>query len=463
MLLTGNLGKLVTVTTNKVPPSLLPPAAVGMKGQIPSPARGKKIPDTVQQRQEDQREGRNELEFFPSFQPRLAPYLAAQDEYGNTALKPNPLISAVPLDAPVQQGKYWLSEYGLRYSLQQTFNVVAMSDVMQGDKVLGYYTFDWAAKWAVFSSTDSGTAGWISAQIEAQVGLGAPSQTQSPRENIGSLTKPMGIWSSQNGFRIPELAWQQSFLNGDAVAVAGMVNQVNYLDVNTYANSGRSQFMNSALINSMVLPLTGYNPGVNLQWQPTDAWYAMVGSSVGNSKPGNTPWSDFTWSYWSVIAEFGWTPNDLLGLGPGVYRVQPFVAEAGGPTQGGLCFNFQQQLGEHSPFVYFGRFGFGGSQVTRGASAQVGTGFGVIDPLDHAGFSLHRGNDAVGFGFVWSQPSAGSTPVVHNNEYAFEAVYVLQLTHLAKLQPDIQIIWNPAYNPDPGPAVVFQLQLAMSW
>jgi hypothetical protein len=32
-----------------------------------------------------------------------------------------------------------------------------------------------------------------------------------------------------------------------------------------------------------------------------------------------------------------------------------------------------------------------------------------------------------------------------------------------KLQPDVQIVWNPAFNPDPGPAAVVQLQLVLVW
>jgi hypothetical protein len=42
------------------------------------------------------------------------------DEFGNTAIQPGPLLPAAGLDALVQEPKYWLSDYGLRYSLQQT-------------------------------------------------------------------------------------------------------------------------------------------------------------------------------------------------------------------------------------------------------------------------------------------------------------------------------------------------------
>jgi len=463
VLLTGSLGQLVRVPTNAVPPGLLPPASMGLNAQIPHPSRGTKIPEAVLQRSQENRAGQDTFEFSPPIQPQLKPYLAAQDEYGNTAFRPDPLIPSTPLASLVQQGKYWLSAYGLRYSLAQTATFVNLTDVMQGDNVLGFYTFDLALKWTVFSPADSSAAGWISAQIEAKTGLGSAGDNQSANSNLGTLTSPTGIWSSHNGWRIPELAWQQSFRQGEVVVLAGMVSQGNYLDVNSYANSGRGQFLNSGLINSMVLPLSGYNPGVNLQWQLVSDWYVMFGASAGNSSPGNAPWSDFTWDYWSAVWEIGYMPNDVLGLGPGVYRLQPFLAQAGGPTQAGLGFNLQQQLGKDSPFGWFGRFGFGGEDVSAGAAAQIGTGFIMKGPLKYAGLFPSRANDAMGVGFVWSQPSASSGTVAHENEYVFEAGYALQLTPTAKLQPDVQVVWNPTYNPDARQALIVQIQLDVSW
>jgi len=240
-----------------------------------------------------------------------------------------------------------------------------------------------------------------------------------------------------------------------------VVNQGDYLDANTYANTGRRQFLNSALINSMVMPLPAYNFGVNLQWQPTDEWYGMLGLTMGNARAGSPPWTDFSAKHWSALGEVGYAPDDLVGLGPGVYRVQPFLAQAGGPTQGGLCFNIQQQLGRQSPLGYFARFGFGGGDVTGGASAQVGTGLVMVGPLKHAGLFPRLNNDFLGVGFVWSRPSA--TRVANRNEYVVETTYALQLTPTTKLQPDLQVIWNPANNPTIARAVVFQLQLEVAW
>jgi len=238
-----------------------------------------------------------------------------------------------------------------------------------------------------------------------------------------------------------------------------------------------------------VLPLKSSNLGAVLQWQPRDDFYAMIGGSVGNAPDGYLPWTDFSWHEWSLIGELGYAPDDVLGLGPGIYRVQPFLGQVTGvepvtlkftpagstnsesitydsqtnsPVQAGLCFNLQQQLGPRSPFGWFGRFGFGGSRVAAGAATQIGTGFVMQAPLKHAGLVSRLSNDLLGIGLVWSQPSETAKTIYHQNEYTLEAFYALQLTPLMKLQPDVQYVWNPAFNPANN-AMLVQIQIVFNW
>jgi porin len=459
LLLLDNLGRVVSVPMNEVPSALRPPADIGVARQIPNPTEGASLPQEILQRS---RAGTNGFQFFPSGQPPLMSYLASVDEFGNTAIRPGALFFFVPLEAPVQGGKYWLSEYGFRYSLQQTITFVNMTDVKEGNSKLEYYTCDFKSKWNVFNAPAAGNDGWISSQIEAKSGLQSAGAAQSAKSNLGTLTDPTGIWSDINGFRLPELAWQQSARDGEIVLVAGMVSQRNYIDGNAYADTGRGKFINSALIHSQVLPLAQYNFGANLQWQPADEWYAMAGGSMGGNQAGNAPWTDYSSENWSMPLEFGYAPRNFFNLGPGVYRIQPFAAEADGTTGGGLCFDLQQQLGSDSPWGWFGRYGFGGDKVTGGAATQAGTGFVLQGPFEH--FLLQRtSNDFLGVGFVWSEPSATSKTVYHENEYVLETVYSLQLTPTIKLQPDFQMIWDPTFHQDANQATVFQIQLVMAW
>jgi porin len=459
VLLLDRLGRVVKVPTNEMPAGFLPPPKVGLERQIPEPIQGASQPEELQQRGRDASVG---YRFLPSVPAPLAPYLASQNHYGNLAARPGPLFPSYPLEPYVQGPKYWLSEYGLDYSLQQTLTFVNMTGVKQGDNALGYYTLDLKSAWAIYDSPDTGTAGWIRSQLDVKSGVGDAGQDQDARSNLGTITDPTGIWSAVNGVRVPELAWGQSAREGELVALAGVVNQGNYIDQNAYAQSGRGQFINSALINSLVLPLPQYNFGLNLQWQPLKEWYAMAGASAGNNTAGYAPWTEFNFNTWSLLGELGYAPKDVFGLGPGIYRIDPFLAQVEGSSGGGLCFNLQQKLGQGSPFGWFGRFGFGAEAVSHSAAAQIGTGFVMQGPFEHV--LLHRtSNDLLGVGFVWSQPSESTRTVYHQNEYIAEVFYALQFSPTVRLQPDFQFVTNPAYNRDHDHAMVFQLQLILGW
>src|SRR6516225_8325036 len=164
VLLIDDLGRAVHVPTNAVPPNLQPPAEVGFTNQIPNPVSGSRQPVEVQQRLQKEREGQKAFQFFPSVPPPLMPYLASQDDYGNTAVRPGAMFHYAPFDPWVQEAKYALSDFGLRYSLQQTLTYVSMTDVKQGDNTLAFYTFDLKSKWAIFNAPSAGTAGWLSSQ-----------------------------------------------------------------------------------------------------------------------------------------------------------------------------------------------------------------------------------------------------------------------------------------------------------
>ena len=459
ILLLDSLGQMVKVPTNQMPAAFVPPPSVGLKQQTPEPVKGSVQPEAILQRKREAAVG---FRFLPPIPPPLAPYLASQNQFGNLAARPGPLFPAYPLEPLVQGAKYWLSRYGVGYSLQQTLSYANLSGRMQGDNSLQYYTLDLKAAWAIYDSPENGTAGWLRTQLDVKSGLGPAGQEQDAKRNLGTITDPTGIWSSIEGLRVPELTWGQALRDGEFVAIAGMVNQASYFDQNVYAQSGRGQFINSGLIHSRVLPLPRYNFGLNLQWQPAREWYALTGASAGNNTAGFAPWTELNSRTWTWLGEFGYAPGDVLGLGPGVYRLQPFLAEAKGASGAGLGFNLQQKQGRFSPFGWFGRFGFGGEEVCNGAAAEIGTGFVMQGPLRH--FLLDRtSNDLLGLGFVWSQPSASSKTVYHQNEYVLETFYTVQLTPTIRLQPDLQFITNPAYNRDHDHAMVAQLQLVLAW
>jgi carbohydrate-selective porin OprB len=404
------------------------------------------------------------LQWFPQNQPELPSYLSSQDELGNTALQPEPFLHYDEITRRVQRVKYTLSDFGLYYTFQQALGYAAsLNHALEDDRSLGYYAFELYAKQLVFSVPSSRTAGWISLEVNGGDLLNTSIQRLNRVARLGPLADPVGTVSPVEGLYLGELAWQQSFAGGKAVFLAGVLDQTNYLDANTYANDQFAQFYNSAFVNSMVLPLMTGGLGVNLQWQPNDDYYLMCGAGPNNPVAGRSPLRHLGVNNMSYLFEAGYLPDNLLGLGPGAYRLQPFVATVGGVTQTGIGLNINQQLGAH--WGFFARLGTGGATVTniQGASAQLATGLVLQNPLRLAGLLTESRNNFLGFGFVWSQPAQAQRPAAHLNEYGLELGYRFQLTATTVLKTDLQAIWNPVNNPQIDSILIFQLALITTW
>ena len=72
MLMTDDFGKLVVVPTNALSSRFRPPSGISITNQGPSPTPGTPIPGPVQEREQNQRAGRDQLPFLPLFSPPLA-------------------------------------------------------------------------------------------------------------------------------------------------------------------------------------------------------------------------------------------------------------------------------------------------------------------------------------------------------------------------------------------------------
>ena len=178
--------------------------------------------------------------------------------------------------------------------MQQTLICVSLNDVKKGSDALGCYAMDLKTKWFIFNVPDV-TAGWISSQVSAQTGLTpAPANSISQVQSWHTHRSLRCLVQRSTGSACRNWPGRSPSRAANAVAIAPMVSQKNSIDDNAYANSGRTKFMNTALINSEVLPLGQYNFGFNLQWQPLDEWYGMIGGSAGNGTAGLPPWDGFT-------------------------------------------------------------------------------------------------------------------------------------------------------------------------
>jgi len=390
----------------------------------------------------------------------LAPYLGGIDTLPDSAVVPGSVFPLDPVSQANESVKQWLSRHDVTYAIIHGVNLVSTPRRVSDPAFGAMWSGQAFVNFGLLDQPALGeTMGWISTETDWTLGLGSPAESQFVPTRIGSTLQPAGTQLGQ-GIWIAELAWHQSFLDGAWALAAGMMDQGNYLDLNRYANNPFLQLSNEAFVNNQALPTPGQGLAVNLQWQPHPRFYAEVSSFTTASSPGSAPFSGLSFRNWATQFEAGWVTPDLLGMGPGTIRLQPFVATVEGNTGVGIGLNFEQRLGgPQSHWGWFGRFGICEAEVAvSGFQSQVSTGI-TLELTEHE--TLHRNGHTScwSLGGVWGQPADSA----EGGEYGLELLYCLQLTPTVSLRPDLQLLWIRTGVPAPDPAVVLQFQLTMAW
>ena len=119
------------------------------------------------------------------------------------------------------------------------------------------------------------------------------------------------------------------------------------------------------------------------------------------------------------------------------------------PDDCGINFSFSRMVNERwMPFVRAGWADEGIALMEK--SASVGVGF-------HPAY----GSDQLGIGINWGQP-ADSFGADLDDQYALEAFYRLQLSDEVAITPDVQLLLDPALNPDEDSIWVFGLRVRIA-
>lgn len=389
----------------------------------------------------------------------LPSYLDTLNVLPQSAVVAGAAFTSDPVSEANESVKAWLARRDITYTVFQAIN---LADVPR--RILDpAFAATWSGQaFANFGLVESpslgGTQGWVISEVAWTVGMGDRALNPSLSSRIGSTLQPDGT-TLGDGIWVAELAWAQSFRGGEWVVFAGMVDQGNYLDVNTYANNQFTELSNLAFVNNQSLPTPGQGLALNLQWQPSPRFYAQAATFPANSAPGSAPFSGLSFRNWATQLEAGWITPELLGQGQNIVRVQPFVATVDSVVGVGIGLNIEQQLGgPEGRWGWFGRAGVCQSGVAiSGFDTQVSTGFALEAPNPGAPLKDSRAS-RWSVGVVWGRPADSE-----GGEYGLELLYSLQLTPTVALRPDLQWIWSRTGMPAPDPAVVMQFQATMVW
>ena len=289
------------------------------------------------------------------------------------------------------------------------------------------------------------------------------------------------------------------------VITAGKLALTDLFDVNSYANSTKTQFLNWALINNPAYDFAadtqGYSTGLALEWAHPD-WAVRAGSyflpSMANAN--NLSW-DLAGNR-SDNLEIEIRP-DLLGRrhGRGVVRLllyrnlaqQPVYGRAldlagvSGQAprlvdavqrvvQGGICLNLEQPLGDQRETGLFARLGWKDGQSASVSYMDCDRAFSLGAQI--SGRNWGRPHDRIGTGIAINGLSGihsaylaaggmsscvGDGRLTYGTEQIWETYYSFQATRALALALDFQQVRNPGYNRDRGPASVFSVRMHLEY
>jgi porin len=278
-----------------------------------------------------------------------------------------------------------------------------------------------------------------------------------PPSDFGFETGYVGLVGppfSNQGWRTTNLYWRQRFAKGRFAVLAGFLDATDYVDVYALASpwTGFTNLAFSTGSASIALPNDALL-GIAAAGMLTDNLYAIAGFGDANGDPKD-PFEGFETFFedheYFKSFEIGWTDSQEQLVSDNVHLTFWHIDErdeAGTPSGWGLNFSASKLLGERwMPFLRAGWANDGGSLLDRSVSA---------------GFSYQavRGRDLLGVAFNWGRPNKDSFGPGLDDQWTFEVFYRWQVLRELAVTPSLQLLIDPALNPDESTIWMLGLRL----
>jgi hypothetical protein len=279
--------------------------------------------------------------------------------------------------------------------------------------------------------------------------------------------------------------------------VAGRFAASDIFDLNRYANSTRSQFMDWGLFQNTAWDFAadtrGYTNGVVVAWVMT-TWALRAGSfqmpikangnefdsDIARARGDNLELTVSPGNHLLTLRLLGYINHARMGrYGEALLEGQrnhmpPSIAADDHPGQAkyGFGLNLEQQLADSGETGAFLRAGWSDGATESFAFAEVD--HHLSGGVQVSGRHWSRNADCIAVAFLVSGLGTlhreylaeggtgfllGDGRLDYSVEEIAEAYYRVQIGQYVQLSPDVQLIRNPGYNRDRGPAAVESLRL----
>ncbi len=269
---------------------------------------------------------------------------------------------------------------------------------------------------------------------------------------VGYTGTPEPVFNDE-GFRTTTLYWKQDFLDDRAVARLGFLDIKEYYDVYALA-SPWSGFFNLSFS-------TGSNTMAVL---PDGALGAMVGTR-------------FLDNFYAAggIVDASADPTDMFdGFGTFFGDFDTFKTIEFGVTAGGQKFFLENahvafwQMDDSEETGASGGWGVNASishlfdqswlGFLRGGWAHEGGGAYEASVSTGFGYMNEPGGNLLGVGVNWGRPNSETFPIDLDDQWTGEVFYRLQVTENLQITPGVQLLLDPALNPDKDFVALFGIR-----
>jgi len=258
---------------------------------------------------------------------------------------------------------------------------------------------------------------------------------------IGTASTTPGFAYAENfGPNITQLYWKQLYGNNRFGFAVGILDFSPYFDYYPFTSLSKGFLSREFLLNP-TLATTGVGAlGATARGFITD--HIWLGGAFYDANAVNGEFNIDTWESDELLkhAEIGWTPSiertriDRIQL---TYWEIDARQAAGIPKGSGWALSISAEFADRFlPFLRAGRSNGGG-----GAPAEEHIGIGL-------GIRQQRPDDRFYVAIARNKPSSKTFGTHLNSEYLIETSYQLQVSQNVSLLPDIQVIIDPANNPE---------------
>lgn len=332
---------------------------------------------------------------------------------------------------------------GIRYALAYAYvlqHAASDSDSVTGSGGQAELNFTWD----VIGRDGTGQRGYFGGKIENRHTVLSDTDPQAVAPRAGS------VWSGAPGYgkqdwSVPELWYEHQPIRGRLIVRAGKIIPFSVFDYYKY-KSPRTGFLGQPQNVNPTIPYPPSALGSGGGAQLTNGVYGSAGIFDANGVATRAGFDTlFNKSELFTIADLGWAPDFVDGLKAGkdytpnnddVHLTiwHSDKRKAIGRSEGwGFTTSAQKGFGKIVPFIRYG-YSHGGATPLK---HMVNVGVGLDDVFDYA-------QDTIGVGFTFAKPSASGL----RDQYAGELYYKMQITPRFAITPNVQVIGNPANNPD---------------